>query len=236
MKYTTFNGTIFTLKIVENIRIFNLISQQGFKEPKPPKYKIKDTPEGPLYGENIMHPKYQEALNLYQTRLALFCQNAALLLCIERNEDIIKGLRNNPAYRLTNPTNDEIWLKYIFQNTDENDLSKIINQCFLTENIVYNIFNVLAKGVYRNRRIITEARLVNGLNSTISIDSILVGKTQLVHPVDEYNCAVSSGFSIKEWREMPVNDRAETLALYRLAKIIENHSQDEAQEQAKKKK
>lgn len=234
IEYTTYNGTVFTIKQVENIKVFSQ-KLNHIVEPKPPKYLIKNTPTGPVYGDNTMHPKYAEAIQLYNARVGIEEKKGALLLCVQVDTDILEELRALPANKMLAKPDSLLWYEHILRNTNQADITNIINQCFLTENAVYDIFNVLAQNVYRGRTKILDAKLVNGLQNRVQIMSLSFGDIQLVHPVDEFNCAIEAGFSISEWRSLSRSDQIECLALFRLSRIIENHVQDDAQEQSKKK-
>lgn len=207
-----------------NSEIFNKLTESDLVKPKVPEFYYE---QRGIYVENPDHPVYAQAMEIYELQKMKYSSNIALLLAMPLNLEILDMLRTITKYKVRNLTNEQIWLDYLNTSLSNNDKMNIINATFLTENRVFDIFNILATSVHRGNSEITEARLKNAINSQIYLDNIIIFGLQLVHPLDEFNTAIDANLNWIQWSELTNEKRAELIALNRLRTIVKNHSEDE---------
>lgn len=218
------NGLTLNLKEQTNTAIFNELSTINIVKPKVPQFYYE---QRDIFIENPDHPAYLQALEVYEAKRFMLASNIALLLAIEPDENKILQLRNQARYKARNYTDKQIWLDFLNNTLSNSDKANIINTIFLTENKVYDIFNMLATTIHRGAVEITEARLKNAINSQIHLDNIIIFNMQLVHPLDEYTACIESNMNWLDWENIDNTKRAEIIALFRIKSIVKNHSDDE---------
>lgn len=226
MEFISFNGTVFNIVPCKNSALFNKLTEMNLVKPKVPQYYLE---QRDIYIDNPDNPTYREALRIYEYEKSLKSMDAAMLLCVEFQDDIILRESQKSQYKHNFVRRQDIWLNYIYANLNDNDISTILNLCFLTENTIYDIFNVLVMSIYRSGQEILNARLKNAINTSIELENINIVGIQLVHPLDEYNACIDSNMSWIEWQQLSNSDKADVVALYRIKRIVDNHSQDEMQ-------
>lgn len=191
--------------------------------------------------ENPFDPDYPIALSVY-----MFEQSEARLnyildsVDVEYNIDISKIItkKHLKLFELTeiNLNLEYLFKKYFLFSTQElRDI--LINNICLTENRVFTHFEEF--NVERNNVPIMEHGLHNAINTNLNVSPLLAGNNQLVHPIDEYKIVKESNVDWIRWlnNEYDLEDMAQTIALYRMNKIIDSHNEDEiAIEQEKRNK
>lgn len=232
MEYISYTNVKFQVNLSKNSSLFDKLTEMKLVRPKVPQYYLE---QRDIWIDNPDHPSYREAVRIYEYEKSLKSMDAALLLCIERDNELITNEAKKAKYKYNAVTENEIWLNYLYTNLNDNDIANILNVSFLTENKIYDIFNVLVMSIYRGGQEIISARLKNAINSTIELENINIAGIQLVHPLDEYNACVDSNINWLEWQRLSNNEKAEVIALYRIKRIVDNHSQDEMQIEMEKK-
>lgn len=226
MEYISKNNTTFTLRYCKNSELFNKLTTMQLVRPKVPQFYLE---QRDIWIDNPDNPTYREAVRIYEYEKSLKSMDAALLLCIDFKDDIILRELQKSQYKHNHITRESIWLNYIYTTLTEEDIINILNLCFLTENSIYDIFNVLVMSIYRGGQEILNARLKNAISTSIELENINIMGIQLVHPLDEYNACIDSNISWLEWQKLSNADKADVIALYRIKRIVDNHSQDEMQ-------
>lgn len=223
MKYTT-NNITFNINSHNNTSVFEGLRHVDIVVPQVPKFYVE---QSDIWVDNPNHPDYAKAVQVYYHERTLAAQDISLLLAVEKDMDIISQRRQLPKYKLRKRSDDKIWLDFIYETLDVNDIYNVINTAFLTENRIYDIFEVLVSSVYRGGVEIINARIKNAINSQIELENIEIFGMTLAHPLDEYNACITSNISWTDWQEFDNNRKAEIIALYRVNRILDNHSQDE---------
>lgn len=191
--------------------------------------------------ENPFNPDYPIALNVYMFEQSEARFNYILdSIEIDYKTDISKVItkKHLKLFELTesNLNLDYLFKKYFIFSTQElRDL--LINSICLTENRVFTHFEEFE--VERNNIAIMEHGLHNAINTNLEIKPVLVGNNQLVHPIDEYKVVKGSNIDWTRWlnNKYDLEDMAQTIALYRIDRIIDSHNEDEiAIEQEKRNK
>lgn len=226
MEYLTYTGSTLTIIQSKNSQLFDKLTEMSLVRPKVPQFYLQ---QRDIWIDNPDNPQYREALRIYEYEKSLKSMDAALLICVEQDSDFIINESSKQKYRHNPTTHEQIWLNHIYNNLSTEDIANILNVCFLTENRIYDIFNVLVMSIYRGGQEILNARLKNAINSTIELENINIAGIQLVHPLDEYTASIESNIDWLSWQKLSNNEKAEVLALYRIKRIVENHSQDEMQ-------
>lgn len=223
MEYTIKNDISLNIRTVNNFELFTMMSEFKIIKPKVPKFYLE---QRDIFIENPDNPKYREALQIYEYEKAIKSLDAALLLSIEKDTNILENEKRK--IRNKNVTDEnKIWLNYLYSILSVDDISNILTISFLTENQIYDIFNALVMSIYRGGQEILNARLKNAINSTIALDNITINGIQLVHPLDEYTACIESNIDWIKWQQLNNEDKAQIIALFRIKRIVDNHSQDE---------
>lgn len=191
--------------------------------------------------ENPFNPDYPIALNVYMFEQSEARFNYILnSIKIDCKIDISKVItkKHLKLFELTesNLNLEYLFKKYFIFSTNEFK-NLLINSICLTENRVFTHFEEFE--VNRNNIAIMEHGLHNAINTNLEITPVLAGNNQLVHPIDEYKVAKSSNIDWMRWlnNEYDLEDMAQTVALYRIDRIIDSHNEDEiAIEQEKRNK
>ena len=208
----------------ENHEIFEHIARLNITKPQVPRFYVE---ESDFWIDNYNHPAYIDAMEVYNHKRMIKAQDTALLLATEIDEEIIKSEKRKPKYRLRQLPNEDIWVNFLYENFTEDSLRTIINESFLTENRIYDIFKVLVSSIFRGGVEISNARIKNAINSQIQLENISIFNMEIVHPLDEYTACVDSRVSWLDWQKISKPEKSEIIALYRIKKIVDNHSQDE---------
>lgn len=223
MIYTTNTDVNLEIKVCNNSELFSALTSHNIVKPKVPKFYLE---QRDIFIENPDNPKYREALQIYEYEKAIKSLDAALLLSIEKDIDIL----NHEKRKIRNKNikdENKVWLTYLYSILSIDDISNILTISFLTENQIYDIFNALVMSIYRGGQEILNARLKNAINSTIALDNITINGIQLVHPLDEYTACIESNIDWIKWQQLNNEDKAQIIALFRIKRIVDNHSQDE---------
>lgn len=221
IEYFAENGARLWLLPRRNIDIFHELSKLEIPKPRPPLYQIPNTDN---FAENTFHPNYARAIDLYNTEIMINVFRIVLQLAIEQDDTLID------KSKLRRKTKEQAWLDFLGIELTDSDLNYIVNICFLTENLVLDIFDVLVQSILRGGQSIQEARLKHGINSNITLQGITIGNLQLVHPTDEFMAMRDSNLNYEQWFNLLTSQRAEIIALFRVNKMIENHAEDEVQD------
>lgn len=207
---------------IPNIDVFSLDVSDILPEPQVPQFYIE---EQDRWEPNYNHPTYHAAMSVYFAGKTLALQDILFkkyINIVDKDKIIVpKNLR-----RIYPDEEDAfIFLKYILL-TDEQDIGKLIDTMTLTETRVYYIFKSLR--VHREGMDIHQHDVKHTVNTNIEYEPIVIGGHQLVHPLDETNTCATLNISYIDWVESKFNldSMAKSIALYRLGKIIEIHSND----------
>jgi hypothetical protein len=124
-------------------------------------------------------------------------------------------------------------LKHIILQSP-NDINKIVYSTLLTEALVYEYIGLIS--ITRNGVDILTHGLKNPADAHIEISPITVGAYELVSPLHEYTACIEAKLDWNSWLNngYELNVMAYTIAIHRLNKLIDIHSQDEIQSQQSK--
>ena len=227
MIYTTLDNTqTFNINPLSNSELIMALVGQRLVKPQVPRYYHE---RNDVWIDNPDHPRYKEAMEFYQIDKAVTIAKLAILLVFTLDQEIVNEERKKLKYRIGMHLDDDIWVDYIQNHVSNQDIVNVINTTLLTENRVYDIFNVLVRYIYRGGTEIIDARLKNAINSQIHMDTINVMGLDLVNPLDEYIACTAANINWIEWEKFENDKKAELISLYRINKIVESHSQDEVQ-------
>lgn len=218
---------------VPNVLVFNAVDESRAIEPKIPMYYLDDQDK---WVENPHHPLYHDALSVYATRKELIVFDTLLHMAVifdegyllnaewKRQLEMLSLQEVLPLY----PDEKFSFLKY-FALTEEEDKGNLTKNVLLTESLVYRTFSSIH--VMRDAQPIHSAPLKNSVDTRIETQPIVIGGQQLVNPLDEYQACISSNMDWASWIrcEYSLPEKAATLALYRLNKIRDIHSEDAVQ-------
>lgn len=186
------------------------------------------------YIDNPDDPSYNEAIKLYNVKKNLMVYDIflekAITLNVPIDQTIIKRLRR---YVHTQESDKSLYIKYHLLT--EESMNDILYKSLLFERHVdqyINFFNIT-----RNSQNILSYPLRNNVDVNIEYEQIYVGENVLVHPLHEYNACISSNINWNQWiyNEYDKDTKAYTIAMYRLNKLTEIHSNDEVQSKSTKK-
>lgn len=225
------NGIDLILKRISNVELFDLDSQLLMPLPKVPTFFIK---EQNREIENPDHPLYHTALSVYFTNkmMAFFTKLIQETVTIKDKNDI--KLPKNLRRTYPNLTDEFLFLRHIVFN-DQEAQDRLVNNVVLTETRVHKVYSKIR--ILRGGIELEQHDLTNVINTNIQTEPIVVGSHQIVHPLDEYNACVSSNINWYEWQEckLSLDFMADTIALYRINKLVNMHSEDAQQIEAKRK-
>lgn len=230
MLHKTERGFNITLNPTSNISIFGEISKAKLVIPKPPIYEDED---GKLH-DNPFHPDYHDALAVYDLQRHHVALDGIVKLCLTLNDkfneaDYIEAFRILQINKLIsiNETLSSWYIKnYVLA---ESDLQFVISNTLLTETRVADIFNSIR--VTRDGEDIHRKHIKNAISTNIETDAIVIAGHQLVSPLDEIKSAQFSMMNWQEWLrcDISLEEKATAVALYRLDRVVENHSNDVVQ-------
>ena len=243
MYIVTQRGIRLGIREVPNVLVFNAIANSDNTskviEPKVPMYYIDEQDK---WVENPHHPLYHDALNVYATRKELVIFDTILHMSILFDDYLLEKREWKEYYDLLQLqgvlpiyTDERIsYLKY-FALTSDIDKGNLTKNVLLTESLVYRTFNSIH--VTRDAQDIHTAPLRNSVDTNIEIQPIIIGGEQLVNPLDEYLACTESNMNWVSWIrcEYSLPEKAATMALYRLNKIRDIHSDDAVQIQVERK-
>jgi len=228
--YCSLSGHKLALKSVANIAIFSEIAKAKLVVPKPPTFIDEEGREL----EHPFHPLYHDALSVYDLQRHLVASDAIVKLCVSFAQDFnlneFKEAFDIAQSSVFSRTGDtlESWVLKTYVLTDF-DMARIVEKTLLTETLVSAIFNSIR--VTRDGVDIHRANVKNAIQTHIETDAIIIAGQQLVSPLDEIKAAQFSMMNWNEWLkcEIGLDEKATAVALYRLDRVVETHSNDVVQ-------
>lgn len=238
-KKVSINGNTLILNPISNVQLFNHHQDIDIPVPKVPTYwdEYNDVER-----ENPQHPDYYDAINVYNTR----CMNYLFDIIIEKyisiepscleNEQwkrLFSILKKQPSLQLLN-TEANNYIKY-YVLKDIMLKGQLANALVLTEQRVLHTFNSIE--TYRAGINIHEFDLKNTIDTQITSSTVFLGDQQIVSPLDEYKCCIHSNMLWDKWMQCKysLDEKASTLALFRLDRTIQLHSEDAIQIESERK-
>lgn len=230
MQYKTERGYNITLNTTSNISIFGEISKAKLVIPKPPIYLDDDGKEL----DNPFHPTYHDAISVYDLQRHQVAFDGIIKLCLTLNDRFDEKqyqqafaiLKNSKLVSSIETLQTWFIKNYVLSDTD---LQFVVSNTLLTENKVADIFNSIR--VTRDGQDIHSTYIKNAITTNIETDAIVICGYQLVSPLDEIKAAQFSMMNWQEWLrcEISLEEKATAVALYRLDRVVENHSNDVVQ-------
>jgi hypothetical protein len=216
-----------------NFQLLNDVADKLSTIPYPqiPKYFSKKRNDWFDYPDD---PSYYEAIKLYNLKKNLLVYDVFLNNAITLTKTIdINVVRRLRRFIITKDSDKLLYIKY-YLLTEEN-LNDILYENLLFESHVDIYINFFS--IKRNNQNILSYPLRNNVDVNIEYEQIYIGENVLVHPLHEYNACISSGMNWINWtkNEYDKSSKAYTIALYRLNKLTEIHSNDEVQSKSSKK-
>jgi len=214
-----------------NTVLYKGLAQKNFKPPNVPTYIDNKG----VVQENPFSQKYADALVVYQKTIELAMVDVVLTNCIKFNhawkksEDWANCCHIMQTQSVLSNNNLELsFLKY-YVLPDTRDHSMLAQEAFLTETRVYDIFGTVH--IQREGVDIHKAYLKNTIDTGIEVQPLFIGIHQLVNPLDEFNACISGNMSWSKWYncEYSLDEKASVVALSRLNRIRDIHSDDAVQ-------
>jgi hypothetical protein len=229
------NGYELELSRISNYLLYDLILKSDkFNElslPDVPKFFIERQNR---WVENPHDPNYTQALEIYEINKSKLIVDILLTTCVKVDTKQFDSKSVNRIKRLNLDEDLNLaLLKYVVLKSQTNT-NILIKKLLLTEALVYNYISLLT--VTRNGIDILEHNLRNDTNVDIQISPITVGAFELVNPLHEYTSCVETGLNWNDWlnNKYELNVMAYTVAMYRLNKLIEIHTNDEISSKSRK--
>lgn len=223
------NGYELELPRISNYMLYQkIINDPKFEElpyPEVPKFYIEKQKR---WVENPNSAEYLRDIEVYEiakTNLIIDIVLANIMFDYKQIDDNqIRALKRSQL----NGNLHLAILKYIIIK-DHYNVNKLIQEILLTETLVYKYITLLT--VTRNGIDILKHDLRNPAKTNIDVLPITIGGHELVNPLYEYTACVDTGLDWMKWlnNDYQLNDMAYTIAMYRLNKLIDIHSQDELQ-------
>lgn len=220
-----------------NTVLYKGLAKKNFKPPKVPTYIDNKG----IVQENPFSQKYADALIVYQKTIELAMADVVLLNCIQFNPiwktsqswDICRHIMQTQTV-IDNSNLELSFLKY-YVFPEYQDYSLLAQEAFLTETRVYDIFGTVH--INREGVDIHKAYLKNTIDTGIEVQPLFVGIHQLVNPLDEFNACIAGNMSWSKWYncEYSLDEKASVVALSRLNRIREIHSDDAIQIESERK-
>lgn len=220
-------------------------AQADVPEPEVPRFYIQ---EQDRWVDNPHHPDYATALQDAAQRRA----EVALQALIRQSCQVVGGIPEDDRWlRLIRRYKEEDTLLASLDLEDEDDyrfyyilregiresedVDKIVEASCLCEEAVKSFIRTI--GVTRNGAPIDEAGLRHSLSTGIDGRALAIGRHLLVSPTDEYAACTGSGLSWWQWRNsgFDLEFMVETVACYRVRKLVETHVSDAQQSESEKK-
>lgn len=238
IEYKTVNGFDLILKPIANIYLFK--NQNDYPKIQIPKAFIASKQ---VWVENPFDPRLEEAQIIVEAERTLDTFSNLVRLCAElKNKELLTEAYWKRRYKyllmenefLKDVPEETCFIKYVVLVSDL-DQYNIAEHCCLTENKVFEYFNSFT--ITRNGTNVHDVEVKNAINTGIDLNAVAIAGLQLVNPLDEYDAAIASNLSWIEWiRNQLTNDeKAATIALYRLNRLKNLHIEDEQQIQQEKK-
>jgi len=223
---------------VSNTKLYTIEPHQ--KKPEVPKYYYEAQDR---WIDNPSDPQYISELQIY----TLFCGEAALDYIISVQAETPEGQH----HKLTEEENlivdslasgeisrEIAYKKYVLF---ADNLSKVVDEACLTEQRIMRFFRVLENSAERKGDSLLLFPLKFSIDIATHIKPLVIAEQQIVHPTDELLCCSDSNIDWMLWlrNEFTLDEMAQTIAIWRLNKIIESHRSDEQaiyQERESKKK
>lgn len=219
-----------TINRISNYSLYaKIISNPEFIALEEPKVPEVWSEKRKAYISNPFSPDYARDLEIYEISRNKLIIDLLLNECVEIDLNQIETRQLNRLQRTQiNNSIKLAVLKYIVFRSAA-DINELIKNLLLTEALVYDYLQLVA--VTRNGINLLEHSLIHPVNTTIAISPIIIGAYELVNPLHEYTACISSAMSWESWltNKYTLEIMAYTVAMYRLNKLIEVHSQDEQQ-------
>lgn len=185
--------------------------------------------------ENPFSSRYAEAVTVYHKSIELAILEIVLETCVIFSPEWKLTPRWHECvemmYRQSVLPRNNLELSFIkyFVFNNLGDQSKLAHEVFLTETRVYDIFGTVH--IQREGVDIHKAYLKNTVDTQIEVQPVFVGLHQLVNPLDEYMSCTESNMSWDKWysNEYTLDQKASAVALHRLSKVRDIHTNDSMQ-------
>ena len=231
VEFETKDGVELSLTTISNIDIFTYLADYGLVIPIMPMSKLDDGRIVP----NPHSPLYNDALMVYDVSRHNAALDGIISLCIDIVDTIPlkqyqRVFERMVAYGIDKgvDTLEHWYIKYVAL-TDIDDKARLTQLVLLTETLVSGIFNSIR--VTRGGDDIHKVHLKNAIRTDIQYDNIVIAGQQLVSPSDEASACIWSLLSRIDWNKgkYSLKEKATTIALYRLNKVVETHNNDVVQ-------
>lgn len=224
---------------VPRISNYILFERPNLVEPQVPKFFIQSQNR---WVENPSHPDYVEGLALFQVQVANYAFNKLLENITLKDNSVLLNKEWRKIYKRILQTSKDSEINEVvlflknFLIVDDNIKTEIINTVCLTETKVYEFFERFT--ITRFGENIHKVDLTNTINTGIAYTPVVIGKDLLVNPLDEWTACTSSNMNWERWlnNEYSLDVMALTIAVQRLNKLTQLHSDDEQVKQQNKKK
>ena len=232
------SGITVFVKQIPNILIFEYLSSLKIPVPQPPVVELDDGRET----ENTFSPVYQDAITIYQLQMNNLAFDAILEHAIEFDKRLLQNkhwvekkryLRNQFFYN--REVKEEVsFLRYFALGESWIDKLRLTQNAILHELAVLDIFNSLI--VTRDGYDIKEANIKNSIKTGVETHPVIIEGCQLVNPLDELKACKELGLDWIKWYrcEYSLREKATTIGLYRLNRLMESHQEDAVQIESEK--
>lgn len=237
MEVTLSTGVELLVNTISNISLFTLLSKLELVIPQVPVVVLDDGREM----ENPHHPVYADAVMVYTADKSDKIFDLLIQNCLTIDDKWLKlpeWLEIKDYFEMQDLIklhDDEKvnFIKYYACQTEE-DRNLITNIAVLCEKRVAEIFSAVT--VTKDGIDITKTGLKHAVTTNIAPETIIIGTTQLVNPLDEYSACQAANLSWVDWirNQYTLDEKACCVALYRMDKNIELHSSDVVAEHSEK--
>lgn len=230
----TVKGIELNLPRISNYILFD---KPDIVEPQVPKFFISSQNR---WVENASHPDYVEGLQFYQLTLANYAYNLLLSKISLADTNVLHDKKWKTTFKRIQQTSDnpedEVFLfikNFVLDDNESRNL--VVNEVCLTESKVYKFFERF--GITRFGENIHQIEITNSINTGIAFTPIIIGNDMLVNPIDEWGACTKSNMNWETWLNngYSLDTMALTIAVQRLNKLTELHSEDEQAKQQNKK-
>lgn len=205
--------------------------------PEVPKFFIE---EQNRWVDNPNDPDFHRDLELYEN---YYKPEAAIHFLIDNYE--VEDYQFTPelVFMLNTIKDEDESLEFAYKKyiVFANGIDKLVDESLLTEQRVYKYLEPLQGTATRGGMDIIEHELKFSIHLATTTLPLILGGYQLVHPVDEMACCQDNNINWMTWLggAYGLDEMAQTIALWRIGRILEAHRSDEAaihSEQESKKK
>lgn len=213
------------------------------KDPEIPRFHIEsenrwvDNPHHPDYINGMEEANRRRGEVVFEELLRRGC-----IVFLPTADNWLRSLRRyahgDPLFaRLDNGDEGDLKLLYLLAHAIEGqeDVKQIVENCCLIESRVQSFMR--ASGLMRGGVYIDEAGLRHSVDTGIGSSTITIGGHTLVSVTDEYAACVAANMNWYKWRSMgyPISFMEETIAHYRIRKLVELHASDAQQTESLRK-